>query len=72
VMWPTFVFQADYDEIELQKISYDVIFITLPKNVTKITSQNFSISAPLPLIKISGYASASNCVVDWYPIRSWL
>jgi len=25
------VFQTDYDEIELQKISYDVIAITSPK-----------------------------------------
>jgi len=27
------VFEADYDEIELQKYSYDVITITSPKNV---------------------------------------
>jgi len=41
-------FQANYDEIELQKISYDghfsdVIVIMSPKNVTKITTQNFFI-----------------------------
>jgi len=55
------VFQTDYDEIELQKISYDVISVTLSQlchlkryqnNVT-----NFSVLAPLP-IKISGYASS--------------
>jgi len=55
------VFQAYYDKIELQNINYDVIFgdviaNTLPKNVSKLTSQNFSILAPSP-IKISGYAS---------------
>jgi len=54
------IFQADSDEIELQKISYDVIFATSwplrqPSDVTKITSQNFSILAPP--IKNSGYAS---------------
>jgi len=27
-MWPNFAFQADYDEIKLQKISYDVILVT--------------------------------------------
>jgi len=41
------VFEADYDEIELQKYSYDVISVTSSplrhqKNVTKI----YSISAP--------------------------
>jgi len=56
-------FYADYEEIELQKISYDIILVTsLPlrhwKNVTKITSQNFSILGPP--IKISGYASAQD------------
>jgi len=35
------------------KISYDVIVITSPKIVTKLTSQDFSISLP---IKISDYA----------------
>jgi len=58
------VFQADCDEIELQKkISYGVIFVTSSplrqsNDATKITSQNFSILAPPP-IKISGYASAT-------------
>jgi len=33
-------FQADYDEIELQK-SDDVITVTSLQNVTKITSQFF-------------------------------
>jgi len=52
-------FQADYDEIELQKINYDVLLVTyrhyVTKNVTKIMLQNFSILGPP--IKISGYAS---------------
>jgi len=39
-----------------RKISYDVIIIASPKNVTKLTSQDLSILG-LPLIKISGYAS---------------
>jgi len=55
VMWPNFVFQPDYDEIKLQKISYDVIVIMSTKNVTKITSQYFFILGPPP-IKISGQA----------------
>jgi len=47
------VFQADCGKIELQKISYDVIFVMLsllrqPNDVTKITSQKFSILGPLP------------------------
>jgi len=42
------IFEADYDEIGLQKYSYDVI--------TKITSQKFFQFRLLP-IKISGYAS---------------
>jgi len=47
------VFEADCDEIKLQKISYDVIFVTSsslcqPNDVTKITSQNFSILALPP------------------------
>jgi len=45
------VLQVDNDEIEIQKNQLwrnfrDVIAITSPKNVTKITSQNFSILAP--------------------------
>jgi len=36
------VFEVDYDGIELQKYSYDVITITSPKDVTKI----FPIWAP--------------------------
>jgi len=40
------VFQADCYEIELQKISYDVIFVTSssvhqPNDVTQITSKNY-------------------------------
>jgi len=42
-------FQADYDKIELHKISYDDILVTSSKNVTK-----FFHLGPLP-IKISGY-----------------
>jgi len=49
-------FKADYDKIELQKYSYDVISVTSSplhhqNNVTKIYQ-----FGPLP-IKISGYAS---------------
>jgi len=45
------IFQAECDEIEVQKISYDVIFVTLlplrqPNDITKITSQKFSILGP--------------------------
>jgi len=45
------IFQADCDEIELQKISYDVIFATSSllrqsNDVTKITSQNFLFWTP--------------------------
>jgi len=45
------VFQTDYDEIKLQQnqLRYhfsDVIVITSPKNVTKLTSQDFSILGP--------------------------
>jgi len=55
-------FQADYDEIKLQKISYGVILVTSwplchQKSSTKKTSQIFSILPPPPLIKTSGYAS---------------
>jgi len=38
VILPNCVFQTDYDKIELQKISYDANVITLPENVTKLTS----------------------------------
>jgi len=41
------VFQVDCDEIELQKISYDVIFVT--------SSQ---LRQPIDVTKISGYASS--------------
>jgi len=56
-------FQADYDEIELQKNQLwrhvsDVSAITSPKNVTKITSKFFFYFAPPPSIKIFAYASA--------------
>jgi len=49
------VFQADNDKTELQKINYDVIFVTSSplrhrKIVIKITTQNFSI-LPLPQSK---------------------
>jgi len=57
------VFETDYDKIELQKYSYDVITITSPKNVTKITSQKILQSGPLP-IKISGYASSWGGTTD--------
>jgi len=54
------VFQTDYDEIELKnqlcRYFNDVIIITLPKSITKITSQNFSFGSPSP-IKISGFAN---------------
>jgi len=45
------LFRTDYDEIKIKKIGYDVIFsdvivITSPKNVIKITLQNFSILSP--------------------------
>jgi len=45
------VFQTDYDEIELSKNQLlrhfsDAVVITLPKNVTKLTSQYFSILGP--------------------------
>jgi len=45
------VFQTNYDEIELQKISYDVISVTS----SSITSRKFSILPP-SLIKNFGYA----------------
>jgi len=56
-------FQAVYDEIELQNISYDVILVTssllrhrkLYQNNVKIF---FILPPPSPPIKISGYASA--------------
>jgi len=35
-------FQADYDKIKLQKISYDVMTIMSPKNVTKKRQKFFS------------------------------
>jgi len=47
--------QAYYDEIELQKISYDVMAIMSPKNVIKKRHKIFPFWAPP--IKISGYAS---------------
>jgi len=31
VIWPNCGFQADYDEIELPKYSYDIISITSPQ-----------------------------------------
>jgi len=36
-------FKTKYDEIKIKKISYDVISVTSPNNVTKVTSQKFSI-----------------------------
>jgi len=56
VTWPNSGFEADYDEIELQKYSYGVITITSPKNFTKISSQNFFQFRPFPT-KISGEKS---------------
>jgi len=60
-------FQADYDEIELQKNIHDVILVTSSplrhrKNVTEKRHQNnvtkfFHFGPPSP-IKISGYVSA--------------
>jgi len=51
------------------KYSYDVISVTssptLPKNVTKITSQKFFQFSPLP-IKISGYASDLGLIIWWF------
>jgi len=47
-----------------KKINYDVIAITSPKNVTEITSQNFSILPLLSPIKISGYASVGGFVYN--------
>jgi len=59
---PKVLFQTDYGKIELKKISYDVISVTSSllrhQNVTKLTSQFFSIlsssqskfrSSPVPL-----------------------
>jgi len=45
------IFQADFDEIELKKNSYDAISVTSSplrhqNDVTKITSQNFFILGP--------------------------
>jgi len=45
------VFKTDYDEIELKKISYDVISVTVivitsTKIVTKLMSKDFSILGP--------------------------
>jgi len=55
-------FQADYNEIELQKISFDVILMTLwplcHRKTSSKTSQNFPFWASP--IKISGYASDSD------------
>jgi len=52
------VFEAEYDQIILQKYSYDV---TDHHYVTKITSQIFFKFGPLP-IKIFGYASGARHV----------
>jgi len=54
MIYPNCGFQTNYDEIEL-KISYDVI--TSAKNVSTLTSQDFSILGLAP-IKIFGYTSA--------------
>jgi len=55
------VFEADYDEIEHQN-SGDVITITSPTNVTKITSEKFFQFGPLP-IKISVYSSGLGLII---------
>jgi len=58
------VFQADYDEIKLQKYGYDVITIKSPKNVIKITSQIFFPIWASRLTKNFGYASALASPMD--------
>jgi len=47
------LFQTNYDEIELQKISYDIISVTpsllcYRKNTTKLTAQDFFLLLPPP------------------------
>jgi len=42
------ILKIDYNTVKLQKVTYDVIKITPPKYVIKMTSQNFSILKPLP------------------------
>jgi len=39
----------DNDKIKVSKISYNVIVITTPKNVTKLMSQVFFHFGPLPI-----------------------
>jgi len=55
------VFEANYDEIELQKYSYDVISVTHQQYVAENRNQNnatkFFLQYGPPPIKISGYAS---------------
>jgi len=61
------VFEADYDKIELQNIVTTFLwrhyhYVTEKRhqnNVTKI----YPIWAPLPPIKISGYASETHCLI---------
>jgi len=41
VIWPKIVvYEANYDEVELQKYSFNVISVTSPKNVTEKRHQN--------------------------------
>jgi len=66
VIWQIVVFQTDYGEIGLFKNQLwrhfsDIIVITLPKKVTKLTWQIFFHFGPLP-IKISGYVNAHHIV----------
>jgi len=54
-MWPNFVFQADYDEIKLQKSIVTSWPLRHRKTSQKNATKFFHFSPPP--IKISGYAS---------------
>jgi len=56
-------FQADYDEMELQKIHYDVILVTSLSLCHRKRHKKFPFWSPFPSspIKISGYASDIGC-----------
>jgi len=45
------VLKIDYDTIKFQKVTYVIIFMTSPKIVIKIKSQNFTFSS-LSLCKV--------------------
>jgi len=61
------IFQTNYDEIQLKKISYDVISVMssplrhhhVTEKCYQYMSQIFSNIFPPPTIKISGYASGN-------------